>query len=62
MLRILGLWIFKMTKGTIDEERRKDNDLVNEKKGKRSAPRTRVRMGFDPKPSILSGQKEVCYS
>ena len=60
MLRTPGLRIFfKMTKRTAAEERRKDKSVVDEKKGKRSTPEIRVGMDFDPKPSILSRQKEV---
>ena len=59
--RILGLLIFfRMTKGTVAKERRKDKSVADEKKGKRYAHRTRVGIDFDPKPSILSSQKEVC--
>ena len=47
-----------MTKGTIAEERRKNKSFVDEK-GKRYAPQTGVGMDIDPKPSILSSQKEV---
>ena len=43
-----------MMKGNVTEEWRKDKGVVDEKKGKRNAHRTRVRMNFDPKPSIFS--------
>ena len=47
-----------MTKGTIAEGKRKDKSVVNEKRA-RTALRTRVRMDFDPKPSILTSEVEV---
>ena len=58
MLRIPGLRILRMTKGNVDEGRRKDKSVVEEK-GKRSAHWTRVGMDFDPKSFVLSSQKEV---
>ena len=36
MLRIPGHRILRMTKGNVDEGRRKDKSVVGEKKGKRS--------------------------
>jgi len=56
VLWIPALYIFTMTKGIVAEERRKGNSVADEK-GKISNFRTRVRMDFDPKPTILSSQK-----
>jgi len=49
-----------MMEGTVTKERRKDKNLVDEKRGKRSAHQTRVRMDFDPNhPSFLSRRRFV---
>ena len=47
-----------MTKEAIAEGKRKDESVVDEKR-MRTAPRTRVRMDFNPKPYILFNQEHV---
>ena len=58
MLGLFDFQIFKMTKGAIAKEKRKNKSVADEKRT-RTASQTRVGMNFDPKSSILTSQDEV---